>query len=659
MKNFLIGVCFLFLFSFQEAYSRWAKPEEASFVIESATESFNIHADGTFEREQEQFIRILTEEGREQWTFFSLTYCKESEDVTIITAECKDPETGKLYPVTKNLIEDKTFASGQGGFDDLRRLSFAFPNVRVGSIVHFKIGIKSKVPNVPQHFSTILEYGQGAPLVSHTLTVTSELPLNFVPSGPSGFLKVTQMGPKKWQVHLEQPAFQRLVHEGSAGILPEDRIRLLCTTFNRWDDLARIMSEKYFKAVLTSALPSSYAEIAQHVASEKNEIDQLNGVTAHLQDLLVYMGDWRTVKGRLAPRPFNTVLSHRHADCKDFATATAAILKSLGYDAYVVLVSRGHDYVQGEHPLPMLTAFNHAIVKVIGRDGKTVYWIDPTNSVSMAGHLFPDIANRQALVLGKNSQGGALEQIPPVDSKMEKMEIVDEITFLNSEERFLKGRVSFSRGRSFFLQEDLLRRNKELVLPQLLLSISNDSTVLDKPHQIVIEEIPAKQNLSFSEKIRARIVEDMAIRYAYRSEKDILKVNTPTGIGTFLSLPFLSSFINLPLTQEGYTLLESPHTWECVCDINGVEAEHLENFNTHYESPWINISLKAERHNDEEKKLGLMVKIELLKGIVTPREIRSQAYQDLVKFIKSKLLNKAFVYSHVAFFPENTKTGGQ
>ena len=73
--------------------------------------------------------------------------------------------------------------------------------------------------------------------------------------------------------------------------------------------------------------------------------------------------------------------------------------------------------------------FNHAFLKVTSKTGK-IYWIDPTNNVSMATGVFSDIANKMVLIL--DSKEPAYERSENVDPRhseriyLRKLEIIDD-----------------------------------------------------------------------------------------------------------------------------------------------------------------------------------------------------------------------------------------
>ena len=137
------------------------------------------------------------------------------------------------------------------------------------------------------------------------------------------------------------------------------------------------------------------------------------------------MGDWRTVSGKYFPRDLEKIADSQVGDCKDFSASTAAILQKLGYKVQPILVMRGTTSTSNPEALPNMGNFNHVMLKVTNRGGK-IYWIDPTNTVSMAQGIFPDIADRNALVL--DSEEADYIKIPAVQGENSKVISHSELT---------------------------------------------------------------------------------------------------------------------------------------------------------------------------------------------------------------------------------------
>ena len=111
---------------------------------------------------------------------------------------------------------------------------------------------------------------------------------------------------------------------------------------------------------------------------------------------ITYFSDSRN--GGLIPQNLDVIAATCTGDCKDYAISTAAILERLGFEAYPVLVHRGLVNQPMCFDCVAMDRYNHVMVKVISDTGN-IYWVDPTNVTSMASGVFPDIADRDVLVL--------------------------------------------------------------------------------------------------------------------------------------------------------------------------------------------------------------------------------------------------------------------
>jgi len=236
------------------------------------------------------------------------------------------------------------------------------------------------------------------------------------------------------------------------------------------------------------------------------------------------MGDWRTIEGKMSPRPLTTVATSGVGDCKDFSASTAAILNALGYKAKTAIVFRGIAYLHPEKALPSLSSFNHAIVKVVDKEGK-VFWIDSTNFTSMADGIYPDIADRPVLVL--DSKDPSYEHIPNIDVNHSKLTFNDIIEIKDGNVISNVGSIEFSgeqaiddtgAGLSFSLQSI-----EEAVIKQL-----------------TGEASPIKKKVTLPP-LDSRIVKDFKIDYFFEQENNLLLTNEGPGLllRTAWSQPFL------------------------------------------------------------------------------------------------------------------------
>lgn len=164
------------------------------------------------------------------------------------------------------------------------------------------------------------------------------------------------------------------------------------SSLSKWEDLAKKLAPSYH-SVINQPLSATFKAIAESATSESPDENKINTVTSLLNEKVQYMGDWRTVSGKYYPRDLEKIADSQFGDCKDFSASTAAILQELGYKVQPILVMIGTTSISNPEALPNMGNFNHVMLKVTNRGGKT-YWIDP---------LIPSVWHRvffQTLLIG-------------------------------------------------------------------------------------------------------------------------------------------------------------------------------------------------------------------------------------------------------------------
>jgi transglutaminase-like putative cysteine protease len=151
--------------------------------------------------------------------------------------------------------------------------------------------------------------------------------------------------------------------------------------------------------------------------------ERVRALSEFVQGTIVYLEitlDQDVLAG-MRPHPPSEVLRHRYGDCKDKATLLVSMLRSVGEDARVALVSSGNPTAVAEAwPTP---SFDHMIV-LIRADGSEpaawpvvdgaegVRWVlfDPTNTFTPLGVLAREDAGGFCLIV--SSQNGRLFRAP-------------------------------------------------------------------------------------------------------------------------------------------------------------------------------------------------------------------------------------------------------
>lgn len=508
------------------ANARWATIGDESSSVENGTREIYVHRDGTNTEVVEEWIRIVKDGARTSMGVRSIYYSPSAASVKILTAETINGTT--TTAVDSDQIEDKPVASAEEGFDSTNKIMIAYPNVQVGSMVHLKYERRTAQVAIPGFYSGTHYFGRGQYIKASRLTVRSELPLFMKANNPGRNLSIVQRalnGQHTLTVTQKQPLHLSAVDEPMDALSYDQIPWVLYSTLSNWSDLTKLAMPRY-EAALSEILPAVFEKIVAEAKLKNTAIDQINAVTSRLADAVRYVGDWRTVEGGFYPRSLGTIARLRTADCKDFSTATVAMLRAMGIDANVAWVYRGRIPDRQSHALPGVHQFNHAIV-LAHVDSKD-YWVDPTNRASFAQGIFEDIVGRPAQVLSLSSPG--LRQIPDSAFTDSTTEHTEEVTHISPLESRVVAQVVF-KGRSTTMFAGLTRDIPEESIQNIFLeSIARQKRITRKSTEPLHLSSRIARDLRFSLNVH------LTGRETRSSAGEAVSVQTPGAVDAFLRI---------------------------------------------------------------------------------------------------------------------------
>ena len=116
--------------------------------------------------------------------------------------------------------------------------------------------------------------------------------------------------------------------------------------------------------------------------------------------------------GEFIPNEFNTILSRKYGDCKDYSLVIHTLAKSIGINTNLVLCYRGRgNEFYTETPV---SQFNHMIVNY--SENGNQYWYDGTNRKGIERITTSDLINQYALIL--ENSNSRLEKIEASDKNL-------------------------------------------------------------------------------------------------------------------------------------------------------------------------------------------------------------------------------------------------
>ncbi|OFZ56413.1 MAG: hypothetical protein A2428_15695 [Bdellovibrionales bacterium RIFOXYC1_FULL_54_43] len=599
--------------------ARWATPEDAQSEVEFEKVEITVERDGSWTEVAEIQRKILKEDARRHVGIGKLYYNPNIGRIKIL--EAKTILRGQEYPVRKTEIEDKAVASSSSAFDEIRQVLIGYPKVEIGAQIYLKFERKEKA-TVPGLYSSRAVFGT-EPVKKASVRIISSIPLRVRVSDPGHDLSISNE--KRNGLHVVhartiRPVY-RVVREEEHGRLdPDARPGFIVSSAKNWSELEKPLVPAWEK-VLSEPLPDSFQKILNQAKSKQTDVEKFNTVTSELAATMTYLGDWRTIRGRYIPRPLSKIAESRQGDCKDFSAATIAILRKLGFKAYAAIVNRGNDYqYEKADDLPRLSLFNHAIVRVYtdNRD----YWIDPTNFVSFAQGIFPDISGRRSLVYLPEPR---LEQIPPNSSENGQTFIARQIRHEGDARFSNEISVRLSGTEALSLTGADLRQSKDSLHHRLLNTVTSTKRVQD--WKVTTGDLSS------------RLVQDISYGVSFTSEGSY-----QTSAGHALVLPgnFIQSATDLRLENRVSDLfLGQPELLRRETEYVNIEKVGNESLDCEITSPW----LEAKRKLTESPR-GLLVSdvIALKRALIFNSELKSAEFANVKQDLMRCFENVSVIY---------------
>jgi len=614
LSRFQTFFIILVLVLFSPSLGRWANFDDASVSIEAKIETC-LQKNGNYKTCSSLQYTILNEQGREQFSEYVMFYNADVEKIRIKKIAIKTD--GREYPHHK--WEDKYVSSADHLFEQKKQIKIILPRIKVGSVISFIFEKEYTAKDLPNYASFVLTPPGHFLVRSYEHTIHSSMPLMVQLEDPIDVLSMENKRSgtsQKIVFKVKRPFVRFAVSEGGPFDVSQKKypIALVCSEYS-WPSLAKRIAPLYEK-VLSEPLPKRFKEIKEFALVKKDEKDQINAVTTSLINHVTYVSI-SSIGERLAPHTLKDIDYLGRGDCKDYAVSTTAILRAMGYDAHVVIVQRGMGQRDLITSMGYAGAFNHAMVKVVGKHSGRVYWIDPTNVVSMADGLFPDIHGRRALVL--DAKKGRDQQIPMISPDHAVCSLTRDVMV-----DFKKGHLRCT-GSLDFRGEDAVhfcmasvhlpyQQRKEIIYDFL------GGGKIDEKDRVRLD-MPD---------ISERVVQDVKIGFDYRAPYSCNKTNVGWAIQCG-SLKQLKPVLSVLQNQVGDLFLVIPRTTESRSFIHNVSVDNPGAADLRIDSPWFFIERKVTPEGN-----GVLVTMKIINKVtwISREDIQSEKYKNLKELLE-------------------------
>lgn len=369
--------------------------------------------------------RLLTEAGVQDNSQLSIPFDPKYETVTLhslsITRQGK--VINKLDTQEVKILQRESGAERQI-YDGRLTAMILMEDIRVGDVVEYAYSITGANPVFDGHFSHVESTRWSAPVHQSRVRVlwAADRPVKYrnqdSPVEPQFF---TQGGLMIAQ--LEEEDLPAILNEGD---LPEN---FFChpwiefSDFPDWQSVARWAAAQFPQ---DQALPEEARVEVDRLRQLKTEEERILGALRWVQDSIRYVGLFQGIHSH-RPFPLESVVGRRFGDCKDKSNLLTTMLRALGFQCRIGLVStRNRSAIHQWIPSP--DTFDHAVVGIDTANG--LRWMDATASYqrgSLADLHFPDYG----WVLPVDPATTELLRVTP--SGLDKSEVKTAETFVMSD----------------------------------------------------------------------------------------------------------------------------------------------------------------------------------------------------------------------------------
>lgn len=351
-----------------------------------------------------RFVRVskhvTSEAGVQQAGQLMFTFSPPHEQLVVHAASVRRgaSATSQLVPSAIQVLRRESRLEEQS-LDNVRTAMLVLGDVRVGDAIEHAYSVVGSNPVLGGRYEDAFALRLPAPTGVLSFRVLSDRPLGFRAFGgaPDPETKATDGG-YEYRLRLErvagvpEEANVPPEHDGKPWVQIADKAS--------WADVAA-WGTKLFRVPSSSSRRVAEAVEAIRSKAETPAARALS-VLRMVQNEVRYLAV-AFAESTHRPADPETVLERRFGDCKDKSLLAVTLLRALGLDAHVALVSSSRGAKLPEL-LPNIGVFDHAIV-VVEVDGRR-HWLDPT-ILYQRGRL-EDVAVRNyhhALVLAPGTVG--------------------------------------------------------------------------------------------------------------------------------------------------------------------------------------------------------------------------------------------------------------
>jgi transglutaminase-like putative cysteine protease/tetratricopeptide (TPR) repeat protein len=372
------------------------KPDYSAenFVIEDFSTDATFSDDGTGQEEQAVRVRVMSQAAVQQFGVLNFPYKSANERLDIVYIRVTKASGAVTETAAGNAQDIATEVTRVAPtYSDSREKQIPVKGLGVGDVLEWRVRDVKVKPEAPGEFWFTREFLQDGVVLKETLRVTFPQTkyVSVKASGTDIVPEITEQNGLRtyfWKTSHLKTAKPEL---GKAGKAAKKIPTIQLTSFKNWDEVGRWYDAlQKSQLELTPAIRAKAAELTAGATTDDAKLAAIyRYVSTDFRYISVSFG-----QGRYQPHSADEVLSNQYGDCKDKHTLFAALLKSVGIEAWPALIGAGSKL---DPDVPSPAQFNHVITYVPNHNHPL--WLDTTPEVAPFGMLQLVLRDQKALVI--------------------------------------------------------------------------------------------------------------------------------------------------------------------------------------------------------------------------------------------------------------------
>lgn len=498
---------------------------------------------------------------------------------------------GQIFNMQDDAISEVA-ANNDDYLDDMKRIEFAVPQLKVGNIIEYQINEKQTKAIIDGEWFTGIRFNQVKFLPQKNWVridpILTSLTILTIPNSVDLYIenRNTDLSPlvtkseSTTQYVWKMDKLEGIEIESGMPPIDETLPLVYVSTMNNW----KTVDDWYWDLFKPSLIPAdNVTALANELFSEQDtQTDKVKAVFDYMQKNVRYIGA-HVNRGGYQPHTAQEVLQNAYGDCKDQTTLIVALLNEAGIKASPALVNTYNGSVVFDD-LPALN-FNHMITYVTTDEGS--YWLDTSGQTGTFPGLSAMLGGKRTFVV--TGSAGELVEVPHVQPEENVAKVAVDYSLNDSA-------LDASVKMSFDGQVETNLRNyyqfspeKRAVVEQLLSPFVHDNrvtsfTATDPADSATPFEIEG----DFVDLLS--ITEDISRFHYSMNYAQILKVFTGFSIMEPVSERDQDLYIQIPITVE--LSITYPAPWS--------DAELVQNGPaSNYQNPFFEITHTAQPSDNE------------------------------------------------------------